>query len=470
MAPRTLCWLLLFVLVGALALRTHAILQPADSDTLYREHATYQYLRDIIKERYVEEVDKELEEKIFFGAMEGMTSSLDPHSRFFPPKEYEQFEIQTMGQLEGIGVELDPMDARGITVLTPILNTPAWRGGILPGDVILKIDGQSTDKMTAEQARSLIKGPEGSSVTLTIQHEGESSPVEITLQRAVVDVPSVPVAEMLGTEWIADGAQKIGYVQVTGFQQKTSEDIEEALNKLEAEGMQALILDLRQNHGGLLRSAEEICDFFLKDGPIVSVIGRRGEDGRAVEQTTYAKDTGTHPNYPVVVLIDGESASASEIVSGCLKDRGRAVLVGDKSYGKFSVQEVIPVPLVKFGRAALKLTTAKYKTPVGECEDGKGIVPDYLVPSTPEQQRALKLDRFQRHLKDNNPRSERPVKNVHEVYGQKNDKGEKKPVEPFVDQQLKKAVEVAILRLKTPVPAPSDNPTAAQLETKKSDK
>jgi carboxyl-terminal processing protease len=464
MASRTLCWLLLFCLITSLALRTHGIIRPADTDTIYREQATYQHLREVIKERYVRDVD---EKKLFYGALDGMCSSLDPHSRFFSPEEYEPFKTSTTGELEGVGIEIDYNEARGLTVVTPLQDTPAWLGGVLPGDKIVKINGTATEKMNSDEARLMIKGPPDTSVTLTLQHEGDDKTVEVTLKRAVISIKSVQVAEILGSDWVKAGDPKIGYVQVAQFQEKTAEDLDDALDKLEKDGMQALIIDLRQNPGGLLRTAEKVADLFLKDGLIVSVMGRSAEGVRPVEER-YAEEKGTHPDYPIVILIDSHSASASEIVSGCLKDRGRAVLVGDKSYGKFSVQEIIPVPLGIRGEGALKLTTARYKTPTGECIDGKGIVPDYLVPGSIEFQRGLVLDRLQRHLKDNNPVAGRPVKDVHDLYSKDEDGNETKKPEPFVDTQLKKAVEVAIqkvLNAGQPAPAPELQP-AAKLESK----
>ena len=444
MAPRTLAWLVLFALVAALGLRLHSALHPAEVDTLYREQAVYQQLRGIIHERYVTDITDTEEKKLFYGAMDGMASALDPHSRFFPPKEYGDFKVDTTGELEGVGIEIDANNPRGLAVLTPLQDTPAWKGGVLPGDLILKIDGVSTKEMKLEEASHRVKGKVGTQVVLTLLHEGQTVPVDITLTRAVIEIRSVPVAEILGKEWVSAGGPKIGYVEVLKFQQKTAADLDAALKKLEQQGLQALVLDLRQNHGGLLESAQDVADLFLKDGKIVSVITRVRDTGRTEERIYYAHEEGTRPDCPLAVLIDSQSASASEIVAGALQDRERAVLVGDRSFGKFSVQEVIPVSLSKWGEAALKLTIAKYKTPKGPCLDGQGITPDYLVPSSPEQQRALLLDRQQRKLKDNNPRGDQSAGAVPPAVGP-----DGKPQEPFVDAQLKKAVEVLLPKLQS---------------------
>lgn len=431
MTARTLCWLVLFTILGAAALRLQNVIAPGSTDALYHEQAVYQQLRGLIHERYVTEVQESEERKLFFGAMDGMANSLDAHSRFFAPDDYSSFKTDTTGELEGVGIEIDYTEARGLYVVTPIQDAPAWRSGILPGDRIIKIDGRATKELKHEEAMRMVRGKPGTSVVLTVLHEGDKDPVDITLTRAVVEIKSVQVAELLGKEWVPEGGPRIGYVEVIKFQQRTAQDLDAALKKLEADGMQALILDLRLNNGGLLRSAQEVGDLFLKDGPIVTVITREKK-----EQVYNAGEEGTHPECPLVVLIDSQSASASEIVAGALKDRKRAVLVGDKSYGKFSVQEVIPVQLGKWGEAALKLTIAKYKTPLGACLDGQGIEPDHLVPFSAEQQRGLKLERRRRHLRDNNPRGGTPIKLPQD------DKQE-----PFVDKQLKKAVEVLLGQL-----------------------
>ena len=449
MSQRTLTWLVFFVLLSALALHIQNLIVGRDSESLFREQDVYQRLRGIIRERYVTEIDEAKSKKMFFGAMHGMTSSLDPHSQFFSPDEYEPFKIKTTGQLEGVGIEIDHSDTLGVFVLTPLQGTPAWKGGVLPGDRILKIDGKPTKDMSQDEARNLIKGEPGTKVTLTLLHEGAPQPVNITLTRDVIDIKSVPQAEILGPPWVSAGGPKIGYIQVVAFMEKTAADLDSALHQLEEQKMQALILDLRENPGGLLKSAVETASLFLKDGPIVKVLGRNAGQ----EQDYESHGEKTHPPYPMVILIDSSSASASEIVAGALQDRGRAVLAGDRSYGKFSVQEVIQVPLAQWGEAALKLTTAKYKTPKGPCVDTQGLKPDYEVPSDTH---GLIMDRLQRHLQDNNPSSSKPTQNVYDLFPEERENtaegaahpaGKEKPPEPFFDRQLQKAVEVLLLKL-----------------------
>jgi carboxyl-terminal processing protease len=446
MAPRTLCWLVLFAVSASLALRMQSLLKKADVDTLYREQAVYSQVRSIIKENYVTEIDEETQKKLFFGAMEGMASSLDKHTQFFPPIEKERMDIEISGQINGgIGIEMD--DSKGLFVVTPILGTPAHQGGILPGDRILMINGQDSEKMKAEIARQLIKGDPGTTVTLTVLHEGSNLPEDITIKRAVIELPSITVAEFLDKPFVTEDALKIGYIKLEKFQTNSSMDLARELKKLEDQGLRGLVLDLRHNPGGLLMEAVKICDFFLKDGPIVSVIGN-GRGGDISEQYT-AKEAGTHPNYPITILIDSSSASAAEIVSGALKDRSRAVLVGDRTYGKFSVQNPLRVPLgPEWGEAMLKLTTARYKTPVGECKDGEGILPDHQIPLSQDQQRQLLASQYRRKMKSYDPRG----------IGPKPMEGEKPTDLNFVDPQLKKAAEVMQQMLNNPAtvePQPS---------------
>ncbi|HYG74952.1 MAG TPA: S41 family peptidase [Planctomycetota bacterium] len=452
MASRTLAWLVFFALLCALGLRMHGKMQAAEQERLAREQATYQYLRKLIRDNYVREVD---DRKLFYGAMNGMASSLDRHSQFMPPQEFEQLKTQTTGQYEGVGIEFDPDESRGLIVLTPLENTPAYRSGILPGDRILKIDGVSTEGMTREEAGRRIKGPPGSTVRLTLLHEGHTEPQEVTLTRAVNEMKSVQVAEILAPPVVPETFEfKIGHVQISQFQQRTGSDLDAVLKRLESRGMQALVLDLRQNPGGLLEAAQQVADLFLKDGPIVTVITRADAQSKEKGATAYAEEPGTHPDYPLAVLVDQNSASASEVVAGALKDRGRAVLVGDRTYGKFSVQDVFRVPLGKWGESALKLTIARYQTPSSPCVDGQGLIPDYPVPFTLEQQRALQMSRIRRHIKDNDPRG---------AANAAVNKKDKQPPEPFDDLQLKKAAEVLaeMLKQKKPAqPAPSAEPVS----------
>ncbi len=431
MPSRTLAWIALVVLLLTLGLRLHALFSGSHVDELTREQATYRLVRETIRERYVNNVDDKVEKKLFYGALEGMASQLDQHTQFIPPDEYEASDARITGEIEGVGMEID-QDSKGLFVVTPWMGTPAYERGVLPGDRLLMIDGVATQGMDSDEARKRITGKAGTEVKLTLLHEGDEKPVELVLLRAAIIAQSIQAAEILSTEWVPDPATKIGFVQIAQFQKHTAIDLDAALKKLEGQGMQALILDLRQNRGGMLDAATGVAELFLKDGPIVSVF-EKGEGGRINEEAHKSSGTKTHPECPLVILTDSLSASASEIVSGALRERGRATLVGGRTYGKFSVQTIIRIPMGgNEGLAALKLTTARYKTPTGKCIDGQGIVPDVLVPSTAEQQKALLIYRNQRHLQDNNPRHTAPKPGA------------------FVDTQLKKAVEVILTKVKKP--------------------
>ncbi|MGD0090387.1 MAG: S41 family peptidase [Planctomycetota bacterium] len=444
MTSRTLAWLALAALSLTLALRLSDHMRSAELDTLEREQAAYQHVRETILQHYVREVE---ERKLFYAAMDGMASSLDPHSRFLPPEAYEALRTSTTGQFEGVGLELNPDVNLGLVVLTPLLGTPAFRGGVLPGDRILKIDGVPTEGLSREECSRRIRGPVDTQVRLALLHEGQTQPVEVTLTRAINEIKSVPAAELLGPDLVppalrsgrAEPAARIGFVELGPFQQKTGTDLKAALARLDKEGMQALVLDLRQNPGGLLEAAEQVADLFLKDGLIVSVITRAAAGGQGPANVRYASGQGKYTDCPLAVLVDSQSASASEVVAGALQDRKRAVLVGDKTYGKFSVQDIFRVPMGAWSESALKLTIAHYKTPANPCVDGHGIVPDFTVPFTQEQLRGLFRSRLARHLKDNNPRPGQPSPPATGA-------GEGQE-EPFVDLQLKKAVEVLLTQL-----------------------
>lgn len=417
----------------------------AESNDLALQQSTYENVRGLILDRYVRELNKDDQDKIFYGALKGMTSSLDAHSQFLPPDLFEYLSTTTKGSFAGIGIEINS-EARGLTVLTPLMDTPAWRAGIFPGDRVVRIDGESTEGMSVDDCKARIMGMPDTPLRLTLERDGVEKPFDVTVRRAVIRIKSVQAEEILADT--AAGAPKIGYVQVAQFQMNTAEDLDASLKRLEALGMTALILDLRQNPGGLLDEAGQMCDLFLRDGPIVSVIDRDAAQKLRVVSTRNVEPGKTHPDYPVAVLVDAQSASAAEIVAGALQDRGRAVLVGDKTYGKFSVQDVIPLPLGRESNAlllgkrdstrkigALKLTIARYKTPKGECLDGQGIAPDFLVTSNLEQQKELILSRHRRHLKDNDPR----VKNGGTPPVAPNEKPEPAA---FTDRQLKKAISV----------------------------
>uniref|UniRef100_A0A831U400 S41 family peptidase n=1 Tax=Geobacter metallireducens TaxID=28232 RepID=A0A831U400_GEOME len=315
----------------------------------------------IVKKSYVEEVDTK---KLIYGAINGMLSSLDPHSSFMPPDMYKEMKIDTKGSFGGLGIEITIKDGI-LTVISPIEDTPAFRAGIKAGDQILKIDDRFTKDMSIMDAVKRMRGAKGTKVTLTIVREGFDKPKDFTLVRDIIQVKSVRSMTL---------DSGYGYIRIAQFQEKTDDDLAKALKTLREENggsLKGLVLDLRNDPGGLLDQAVKVADHFVEEGLIVYTEGR--EQGSRMQFT--ARKGGTEPAYPMVVLINGGSASASEIVAGALQDHKRAVIMGTQSFGKGSVQTIIPLS----DDSGLRLTTARYYTPNGRSIQAKGITPDIIV-------------------------------------------------------------------------------------------
>jgi carboxyl-terminal processing protease len=331
-----------------------------------RAEATARVKR-IILDTYVEKVD---EEKLFYGALRGMVRELDPHSQFLTPEEYADLNASTTGEFGGLGIEVTVRNG-WITVVTPLIGTPAFKAGILPGDRIVKIDGEATDRLSLEEAVHKMRGKPGTRIVLGIARKGQSKLLDVTIVRRIIKVDSVRIPHLV------DEKNKIGYVSLTTFQADTADELTGAVKGLERQGMRALIIDLRANGGGRMDAAVKVANLFIADGVIVSTKGRPG--ARRDNVVYRARRMGTRPDYPLAVLVNQSSASASEIVAGALRDHRRAVLVGEKTFGKASVQTL---QRVKIGDriAGLKLTTAHYYTPAGHLIHKKGIEPDVKVP------------------------------------------------------------------------------------------
>ncbi|MFZ2961097.1 MAG: S41 family peptidase [Candidatus Ozemobacteraceae bacterium] len=313
---------------------------------------------EVVKSDFVEEnID---EQKLVYGAIEGMLKTLDdPYTRFMEPKSFKEMQTETQGEFGGLGIVIG-IKNKFLTVISPIEDTPAFRAGIKSGDMILKIDGKDVTDIALHDAVKLLRGPEGTKVTINVAREGEKAPKDYTLVREVIKIPSVKY-------WVVK--PNIGYIRLTQFIQTSSEDLEKAMIALEKEKVTSIVLDLRNNPGGLLTAAVEVCRKFLPKGDIVSIKGRDGE------KNTYSSFFQSHPVLPLIVLINEGSASASEIVAGCIRDNKRGLLVGKKSFGKGSVQTVISLN----DGSALALTTALYYSPNGFNIHKKGINPDIEV-------------------------------------------------------------------------------------------
>jgi carboxyl-terminal processing protease len=316
-----------------------------------------------IEKSYVEPQDSQ---KLIQGAIKGMVQSLDPHSSFMTKEEHQELLMETKGSFSGVGIEITIRDNL-LTVVSPIEGTPAYKAGIQAGDKIIKIDGKPTVDMSLPEAVKGIRGEKGTKVNLTIMREGADKPLEFTLTRDLIPIKSV--RSYLLTPDIA-------YVRISNFQSKTAQDLSAALEKIEKDNtLRGLILDLRNNPGGLLSQAIEVSDLFLDSGVIVST---RGRDSSQDLQATAHKEK-TERNYPIIVLVNGGSASAAEIVAGALQDNKRAVILGTKTFGKGSVQTIIPLS----DGSGLRLTTAMYYTPSGRSIQASGISPDVEMKFIP---------------------------------------------------------------------------------------
>ena len=314
----------------------------------------------IVKKSYVEEVDTK---KLIYGAINGMLSSLDPHSSFMPPDTYKEMKIDTKGAFGGLGIEITVKDGI-LTVISPIEDTPAFKAGIKAGDQILKIDDKYTKDLTITDAVKRMRGVKGTKVTLTIMREGFEKTKDFVLERDIIQVKSVKF------KVLDDG---YGYVRLSQFQEKTDDDLEKALKSLQSEKpLKGLVLDLRNDPGGLLDQAVRVCEHWTEEGKLIVYTEGREKDSK---MRFTARKGGKEANYPIVVLINSGSASASEIVAGCLQDHKRAVVMGTQSFGKGSVQTIIPLS----DNSGLRLTTARYFTPSGRSIQAKGITPDILA-------------------------------------------------------------------------------------------
>jgi carboxyl-terminal processing protease len=335
--------------------------------------ALYRNVIDRVRESYVEPVT---EDRLVTGSLKGMLTGLDPHSDYMTEGEYQEMLDDSQGEFAGIGAELTREDNRP-KIISPIDDTPAARAGLKPGDVILRIDGRLTDGMSLKDVVDQLRGPVGSVVRVNIARSGER-PFDVALTRAIIHVASVKYHLEAG---------KIGYLRVTTFAEKTQQEVLDALDQMSRQAggrLNGLVLDLRNDPGGLLDEAVDVTGDFLDGGTVVSTHGRDADDDRVYRATL---DGDRLHNAPMIVLINGASASASEIVAGALQDRHRAKIMGTRSFGKGSVQTIIPLD----GRGALRLTTARYYTPSGRSIQDLGITPDERI-LPPQNQRSAQAE------------------------------------------------------------------------------
>lgn len=332
----------------------------ADISSTYEKLKVLADVLAIVERNYVEPVNVS---NLIHGAINGMLETLDPHSNFMSPDVFKEMQTETRGSFGGVGFEITIRD-KVLTVVAPIEDTPAFRAGIQSGDQILRIDGKSTKDMNLMDAVKRMRGPQGTQVTITIMRQGFTEPKDITLTRATIPIRSVR------SRMLEEG---YGYIRINQFIEKTHADMKAALGKLESkEGtLKGMILDLRNDPGGLLEQAVKVADEFLESGLIVYTEGR--VEGQKMK--FYAQKKAKEHDYPLIVLVNAGSASAAEIVAGALQDHGRAVILGTPTFGKGSVQTIIPLE----DGSAIRLTTARYYTPKGRSIQAQGIVPDIIV-------------------------------------------------------------------------------------------
>lgn len=352
---------------------------PEPEDSPYKTVLVLARALELIRQDYVDGSQVSYRD-LLYGAMRGMLSSLDPHSQFMEPAGFEEMKNDTESQFGGLGIEISTKNDI-LTIVTPMEGGPGAKAGLMPNDQIIKIDGQSTEKMSVADSVAKLRGKPGEKIVLTIARPATKEVKEFTIQRDVIHYDTVKDATVLDMELTGDF--KIGYVRVLQFAEPTASELAEKLDKLESEGIEALILDLRNNPGGLLNSAVDVCGEFLPPNTMVVFTDGRTESSRRYFRT--AAKTKKDRKYPVAVLINHNSASGSEIVAGALKDLNRAVLVGETTFGKGSVQSVLPLP----DGSAMRFTTAKYYTPGKQVIHEHGVAPHIRSTLSPEAEGAL---------------------------------------------------------------------------------
>jgi len=377
-------WIPAAALLGVFAFPIYA--QPvakssptSDAESPYADIETFARALQLVRQEYVDE-HKAGYQDLIYSALRGMLADLDPHSQFMEPEDFRGMQEETKSEFGGLGVTITLRNGF-LTIVSPLEDGPGFKAGLLPGDQVVKINGTSTDKLTLSDAVEMLRGEVGQKITLTINRPATKQLKDYELTRAVIKVPSVKDVKMLSEE--KTGGRKIGYVRLTQFNEPTASELAKALDKLEKQGMQGLILDLRYNPGGLLGSAVDVCGQFLP--PNTKVVYTEGKTSAVRREYRTGSKSTKRRDYPVAVLVNYASASGSEIVAGALKDLDRAVLVGETTFGKGSVQSVISLP----DGSALRLTTAKYYTPGKQLIHEHGVTPHIRATMSYDEEAAL---------------------------------------------------------------------------------
>jgi carboxyl-terminal processing protease len=399
----------------------------------YESLETFTNILSIVKKNYVEDVETK---NLVNGAIGGMLNALDPHSAYLTPDLYKELQMDTQGRFGGLGIEIT-VKSGVLTVVSPIEDTPAHKAGIKPGDMIFKIEDEFTKDMTLVEAVKRMRGPRGTKISISIKREGNPELMTFTLVRDIIRVQSVR------SRTLEEG---YGYIRLAQFQERSDRDLQKTLEKLAAEkaGLKGLVLDLRNNPGGLLTQAVRISDLFLDAGLIVYTEGRI----ESQKQKYFAQKEGSWLDFPMVVLVNGGSASASEIVAGALQDHKRAVVLGTKTFGKGSVQTILPLD----DNSALRLTTARYFTPKGRSIQATGIVPD-IVMDNPTPQESKAEEKRRSGVREENLPGHLPNGQQQQPSQQQPEQGEKEKLVPPAsgptgdetidnDAQLKRALDM----------------------------
>jgi carboxyl-terminal processing protease len=392
--------LALNVFIGA---RTFYKAQAAEKNDPYPSLELFTFVMEKVRKDYVDG-QKVTYQDLVYGALKGMLNTLDPHSEFMEPEKYKELQNDTQGAFGGLGIVVSMKD-NFVTVVAPMDDSPGFKAGIMSGDRIIRIDGKSTEKMSLPDTVKSLRGDPGTDVNLTIFRPSTGATKDFKLARSVINVEMVK--DINGKKDFPLGENKIGYVRIESFGEKTSDELEKALRTLKGQGMQGLILDLRWNPGGLLEQAVGVCEKFLPRRQLVVTT-----EGRNAAQNSERRANGHDElnSMPMVVLVNLGSASASEIVAGCLQDLKRAIVLGEKTFGKGSVQSILPLQ----DGSALRLTTAKYYTPSHKVIHEEGITPDVTVPMTDDEERTLQLQWSRGGLESLSEKDRQRVLNAHD--------------------------------------------------------
>jgi carboxyl-terminal processing protease len=379
--------------------------QAAEKENIYPQLDLFVRVLERVRQDYVDG-EKLTYQDLIHGALRGMLRTLDPFSEYMEAPKYTSMRDDMEGAYGGVGIVISQRDGF-LVVVSPMEDSPAHKAGVLPGDKLIKIDGKSAERLSMGDAMKRLRGPAGTDVTITISRASSPEPKDFKLTRAAIKLETVK--DINDHREFPVNESKIGYLHITQFGEHTAEEFHSAIKKMSNQGMLGLVMDLRNNPGGLLDQAVEVCDTFLPRNQLI--VSTEGRSTRMKNEEYKAKNRDQYPGLKIVILVNGGSASASEIVAGCLQDLGRAFIMGEQSFGKGSVQSILPMP----DGSALRLTTAKYYTPSHKVIHEKGITPDSIVAMSAEEEEALNLRRVLGGIESLDDSMRQKVLAIHDV-------------------------------------------------------